>query len=344
MRRSLTSSDEEIEQTKRALKRLRPSDSPRNWSTRVHALSLWSDPSAPALGGECAKTLAIVFDTAKAADLYPGAPIYRVTRFGIMLDRADPKVEGFGDSHPDYTLSLLARLGVESDRRVLIRGKPYSVAQMVRGSVAEFSFENDLEWTAIAYALYLPPTRSWTNKYGEVCDFDRLCEFLCTLPPFGRSCYGTHVVQALAVLYGVDAQQGMLGERTRGLLEEKIRGVVERLQGVQRPNGSWDIDWCGPGDWGKGEASTSPDIVVTGHLLEFLAMVAEHVPVDESMVRHARRFLAERLLAETDANITTHYGTLAHCGVALKSWCPEAWDHVLAEEKGRVVEPGRSNK
>jgi len=73
-------------------------------------------------------------------------------------------------------------------------------------------------------------------------------------------------------------------------------------------------------------------------------VIAEYVPLDEPMVRRGRRFLAERLLAETDANVTTHYGALAHCGVALKSWCPEAWDQVLAEEKDRVVEPGRSNK
>jgi hypothetical protein len=62
------------------------------------------------------------------------------------------------------------------------------------------------------------------------------------------------------------------------------------------------------------------------------------------MVRRARRFLTERLLAETDANVATHYGTLAHCGVALKSWCPEAWDQVVAEEKDRVVEPRRTSK
>ncbi|MCR4412316.1 MAG: hypothetical protein NUV77_07805 [Thermoguttaceae bacterium] len=332
---------EETAQVRRALERLYPEDSLRSWSSRVHALSLWGQRAAPPCA-YCEKAMAVISDTDQAASVYPHERIYRATRFGIRLVGNAGGMAEFGDAHPDYTLAVLARLGFDSRHKILVHGTPYTIADMVRASCAEFLPDNELEWTAIAYALYLPPGTHWTNKYGESYDFDGLCDRLCRAPTTNQACYGTHAFQALAILCRVDAKHAILGEVSRRAAHDRILDAIQKLRDTQQSNGCWDLRWYGTDDWLKGEPTASPEMVVTGHMLEFLAWAPDSVPVDGSMIERACRFVVERLLAESDATIFSQYGTFAHCGAALRSWYPEAWRQARSGLKTRRGESKRS--
>jgi hypothetical protein len=166
-----------------ALKRLQPPQV-GDWAKDIHALRLWGNRalfSSPTWsGGELLDTL---LNSGRMENQYPAFHLYRVNRFGVAVKLSRTTGQVDGDPHRDKILSVLALLGIPASTRIEIDGVDYHIRDLLTASIADFSFEHELPWTAIAYALYLTPLQSWKNRFGTLHTFDELADSLCALNP-----------------------------------------------------------------------------------------------------------------------------------------------------------------
>src|SRR6185437_15422714 len=62
-------------------------------------------------------------------------------------------------------------------------GGTHAVRELLEDTLANFDRrERELEWTAEALALYLPPQREWSDKYGNRHTLDEVAEELLNRP------------------------------------------------------------------------------------------------------------------------------------------------------------------
>ncbi len=98
------------------------------------------------------------------------------------------------EKHRDQVLATLAELGGPLSRPLQIGKIETNVRAVLDDSIANFYIEQrELAWTAIAYSLYLPPSREWSNRYGERTTFNELAEKLLSSPLEKNSCGGLHM-------------------------------------------------------------------------------------------------------------------------------------------------------
>jgi len=223
-------------------------------------------------------------------------------------------------------------LGVESGRDVVVGGDRFTIADVVRGSLAEFRLDRELPWSLVAFALYLPPHAAWTNKHGQRYNVDQVCLTLCREQPGAGSCFGTHVPFALAVVLAADTRQPTLSPEAKHAAVEWLREAVRRVRQSALPGGGWNASWSH--ERSERNAHSSParaSTTVTGHTLEWLALLPRELSVEPILVDRGCAYLVEDILDAPLARIGDRYSAYTHAGAALRAWHPDAWEMVLAE-------------
>src|SRR5262249_25646829 len=78
--------------------------------------------------------------------------------------------------HAYQTLATLAEIGVAMGQRLILPAGTATVAALLRDLMANFQLRSvegiEPEWAAVALLLYLPPIRSWRNRWGETIDLE----------------------------------------------------------------------------------------------------------------------------------------------------------------------------
>lgn len=147
-------------------------------SGMLHMLLLSSDTGdlsvAPISGSEAFRLLT---NEAIATAAFGRSPFVR-TRNGIRYRLLGPVVgDGLdvGESHRDQCLGVFAGLGYSIDTPIVLDSGKLSFRDLLAESIANFSFEQDeLSWTAHAYATYVAPKREWTDRFGKTTTFSEL--------------------------------------------------------------------------------------------------------------------------------------------------------------------------
>ncbi len=264
---------------------------------RAHGLEgkLEGDPDS------CRTALNALLDDA-LGKRYFGAPPMVATRHGLRYSRVigDEDVKEY---HRDQLLAGLAELGVPLSHPLRIGESDFSVRAILDDSISNFyAQQRDLEWTAIAYVLYLPPRRQWANRFGERTTFDGLAELLLSTPPQSGSCGGLHIVYALSLFVRANQQIPILSKSMSARLSRHLRETVEGALETQQADGSWRVDWnlvdeTRPvGNYPYPPDSALGRLLATGHMAEwFLYLPAELR--DTERVRGALRLAGLWLLA-----------------------------------------------
>lgn len=145
------------------------------------------------------------------------------------------------EAHRDQLLAVLGEIGIPLDAPVTTDRGPKPLRGLLDDSVANFSLDQgEIEWTALAYALYLPPQRQWTDKFGTAFQFDQLArELMRRELGEQRACSGTHLLYSLAVLCRVDESEPVLSQDTRRELRRYLAAMSDRAAASQRIDGSW---------------------------------------------------------------------------------------------------------
>lgn len=280
---------------------------------RLHALALNTADCTDK--GFYERTLAILTDDREYREHGRRIPLlvdtphgagYR-TRFGRMADSPASPTESMleGMTHVDKVLSVLGELAVSLDYRVVTNtNTEYPLAAILEDSLQRFHAERELEFTLIAYCDYLNQ-RSWKNLRGETHTIDDAIGILLDRGPSRGPCLGTHRVYAIAKFCMRRRRTPeFAGEETRRRAEEYLREISRCLVASQYSDGSWAAGWYRP--MAPAEPVTSENDVtryknkirVTGHMLEWMAIVPPDLrPPDENLVR-AAKYLEGRLRSD----------------------------------------------
>ena len=236
--------------------------------------------------------------------------------------------------HHDHLLASLSEAGISRNQRVYAMGRRGATFDSIlQQALLDVRLdEKEVEWSAMAFALWLPPQKNWTTADGRAMSFDLLAKRL--IRGHGRFgvCSGTHRVYSLMLLARIDEMMRTSGDKkaAEGLLSDAVLvDVYDHLASVrdlisvsQFDDGSW------PGNWYDGaEAVDFPTdeepykkVIATGHHLEWLAIAPESLHPPREQIRKAAKWIIQATLEQSDESLRKRYTFYSHVGNALALW------------------------
>jgi hypothetical protein len=214
--------------------------------------------------------------------------------------------------------------------------------------MARFSLLQELEFSASAFARWLPPTRAWENRFGERFTFDDLVRALVAQPLGKGSCQGCHVPYALTcILLATQEYPDLISSASRSALEGRLREMSRCLEANELPRGGWDKRW-------SGQYVDSPEnvffelkphfdeISATGHHLEWIALVPPSLRPEPRVVERAARALVAGVTGLSDEDLAKPKGylPLTHAARALCLSRGHDWAFPLWQQLQGGPEPG----
>lgn len=274
---------------------------------------------------EIAAVVATLTDT-RALERRFGEPASLVkTPSGVryLASRGDPRFPASSYLlHAYQMLATFAEIGLSTETPLTVADTKYSIADLVADCTANLQLREvsglEPEWAATALALYLPPAKSWRNRWGERLGFDSLANFLLQRPLEKYSCYGTHMHLALAVLAQAHEKFPILSQGAIRGIGEKYRAMNRTLERTQRPDGSWDGNWMGEGST-RIEEPWVP-VQITGHVMECQSLLPPSWQVGAASFRKAIAYLADAIIEADSSRIRTDYCPFSHAGRAVLGW------------------------
>lgn len=275
--------------------------------TLTHALHLFGrDVEVAGRDGEPVKVLDLLLDSDRGFE-YFGTRHLVSTRYGarfpvhvqLLLGTSQTGAE----SHQGQALSVLGEMGVPLDSPIRLPGGGAGTLRLVLDDlIANFTLEGEIYWDAASIGLYVPPARSWTDKFGRRFTFDELAQELLSRDPGDSSCAGTHRLSTLVLLLRTDAATPIFSDRVRDEVRGHLGLVARVLAECQASDGSWDLDWHanlpGAKHGHKEPGGAWSKIITTGHHLEWMMLLGPDLrPRDEVFARGAQ-WLMPTLLRE----------------------------------------------
>jgi hypothetical protein len=330
----------------RVSRQIRPFDRQHNMLSlclhvlRVHGLSArFAEGDLPS-----SEAILELLTSEEASRKYFGHPAMIRTRSGVRYPTAGVVMAPSSgwESHRDQVLAAFGELGIPLTQPLRFPDATLSVRDVLQDSLANYQADQgELMWTGLAYALYLPPSRSWLNRFGERTTFDDLASELLARPLNRSPCAGTHLIYTLTVLGRADQQEPVLTGAVRERLWQRLRQARDAALATQEPDGSWPLDWNRALLADTEQKQQAPDItdpdsrlLTTGHLAEWLLYLPEELAVPESCLRQAGWWLYERLRVASPDQVRDNFCPYAHAArVLLLTSTPEGPSHASAEGK-----------
>lgn len=255
-----------------------------------------------------------------------GSPTLIQTRHGvrsaIIVD--DPRAR---EHHRDQLLAVMAKLGSPLATPLRVQNEDFTLKDLLTDSIANYTVNQiEIEWTALAYALYLPPQRSWTNKFGETFSFDDLAERVLSRNLGSASCCGSHVVWAMIAMVQVDTARGpILSKENCKRLKVRIEQCVASALETQNDDGSWGADWSrgesmpeSPQQFAMDADSLSNRLVATSHIPQWMLTLPPGVRLPDRNLHLAGEWLLRVLDGVSDeAFARDHYCPVSHAAALL---------------------------
>jgi hypothetical protein len=253
--------------------------------------------------------------------------------FVIRSDRPFPRRRGDRfdqEHHRDQFLHLLSMCGVPLDATLAVDQDQYQVRDLLDNSLRESRTTGELAWSVSAFACYLQPGQTWSNKFGEPMSLADLVESM--LSKTEGACGGTH--QMFAISRILARPELKTDERLASVwprLEHRVSIAVQRLQARQNPGGDFEI----PASLRarlleRGVTPVRMGVYYTGHCLEWLVLALPKDQLSEPWVLRAVEYLVEATAMDfVDAASTPslredeeryQYGFQTHANSAMSLW------------------------
>ena len=202
-----------------------------------------------------------------------------------------------GESHRDAVLATFAALKLSLNTPIILKSENLSLADLLSESIANFWIgQEELTWTATAYATYLPPRTKWVNRYREQTSFSQLTRTLLDADLRNQSCAGTHTFEALAKIHEADHKTPILTQEIRHELNAFLLSKLTQITTRQEKNGTWNWNWCEEHNR-KAPSTFRERILVTGHLLEAILSVDPSLHPPPATLNAAAQWLREALVS-----------------------------------------------
>lgn len=223
------------------------------------------------------------------------------TEHGIRFPTASWGGTRGDEVHRDQCLASLGEFGVPLSHRIVIGGDLFTLRDVLRDSILNFHLgQEELAWTALAYALYLP-VNEWRNRYGQRYCFDDLVRELVRRRFAGASCGGTHRLFALTMLACADDEVPILSAEVRTELRAYLGHSVNLVVRTQEPDGCWSIHWNRAMEQPLQMTETSAEdtlqsrLLITGHLAEWMPYLPSTLQIPDAVRERAVWWLRDHL-------------------------------------------------
>jgi hypothetical protein len=257
------------------------------------------------------------------AKLYFGGDVPLIsTRDGVRCEvvvRRDSARLDSREAHSGQLLAVLAESGISLSTPLTTAMGQFQVRDILNDLSANFTLrQSELEWTAVAFALYLPPQRQWTDKFGAHISFDDLAEALLSAPMDGPgvACQGTHVLHALTVMYLADIRKPIFSATKRAAVHDRLAHSASAAVSLQAASGEWaPAGQSAPDDARAIESSvlTRRCVTLTGHNLEWMTLLPDSMAPPEAVVQHAMHWIKDELDSAKLSEIKEAYCPYSHC-------------------------------
>jgi len=225
--------------------------------------------------------------------------------------------------HHDHLLACLSEAGISLNEPVHTPGQTRTMNDLLQLSLRDLQLdERETEWSALAYALWLPPRNAWRNREGRHLCFDLLAERLIRGKQTTGVCLGTHRIYTLVVLLRLDEEHQVLSETTRTAIREHLLKVREELLGSQYPDGHWESNWPtgSAADLSKSHDELYKQVIGTGHHLEWLALAPREFQLPDDRLSKAIQWVTKTTIEQPQEKLLERYTFFSHVGGALALW------------------------
>lgn len=229
--------------------------------------------------------------------------------------------------HHDHWLASLTEAGVPLEHPVFGPGRTnHTLADVLAEAVRDFELdEREAEWTAMAFGLWLPPTREWIGDRGRRFDFDMVAERLARGDCYSGVCAGTHRVYSLMLLVRLDDEFDILSDAGRATAWRYLGHTRDMIVDAQWDDGRWATNWPAGADakLNKPDEPTYKQVIATGHHLEWLSIAPVELHPPAESIAKAMHWIIETTKARTDEEVAGHYTFYSHVGAAVANWRSE---------------------
>ena len=225
--------------------------------------------------------------------------------------------------HHDHWLACLTEAGVGLHEPVYTPGRQREIADVLQEALRDFHLdEGEVEWSAMAFGLWIAPQKSWTTRQGRTLSFDILADRLMRGHKRFGVCSGTHRLYSLVVLVRLDDDHDILSDETRARIMNHLTSVRDLIAVCQFEDGHW------PSNWSEGAESLSKPIddelykkvIATGHHLEWMAIAPAELHVSREQIRKAAGWVIKTTKEQSASDIAGRYTFFSHVGNALALW------------------------
>ncbi len=226
--------------------------------------------------------------------------------------------------HHDHWLASLTEAGVSLEERVFLPGRPNAdINDVLQQSLKDFNLdEREVEWSAMAFGLWLPPVKSWTTSDGRQLSFDSIANRLIRGHQRFGVCSGTHRVYSLMLLLRIDEEYSILSDSVRKNIYGHLENVRDLMIKTQYEDGHWPSNWSygyAPEENPK-EDEDYKKVIATGHHLEWLAIAPKELHPPHEQILKASRWLIKNCEEKDMDYIQSKYTFYSHVGNALALW------------------------
>ncbi len=316
-----------FEQLAAVLRKIRPTFERKKLKSNhvEHALRMWGvdatfrDPHA--LSGR--EMLEYLTDQRRVRESWGDGvePMLTDGPVGVVVNWGSERGRSY---HHDHLLACVTEAGVSLEQPVVTAsGAVRTFADVLEQALYDFRYdERETEWSTLAFALWLPPTRQWKAPDGRRLSFDLLAERLLRGDLLRGVCAGTHRVYSLLVLLRLDDQWDLLSDRVRQRVERRLARVRDLLVASQREDGRWPFNWPDGADADKSEQKyeTYEDVIATGHHLEWLALAPPELQPPRERIVRAAQWVVQQAARVTPSDLKRQYTFYTHVGNALALW------------------------
>ena len=256
----------------------------------------------------------------------------------ILMDRPEGVAIRWGSVkgasvHHDHWLACLTEAGVPLNHRVYTPARTdRTIHDTVQEALRDMRLDEvETEWTTMAFAYWLPPTKSWRQNDGREVTFDMLARRLIRGHKRFGVCAGTHRVYSMMSLIRLDDEFDILSDDVRDEVWAYLENVRDLIKVLQFEDGMW------PGNWQAGKSAVTDPIaepvykkvIATGHHLEWLAIAPKELHPPKEQILKAADWIIDNVTSKTEEEIRGSYTFYSHVGNALALWrstrAPDAW-------------------
>jgi hypothetical protein len=251
---------------------------------------------------------------ARRLGVYPNINIRR-SEYGVAVEVGT--VPG-SIGHVDQYLKVAGDLGLSSGTQLeLGDGETATISDVLRDSLAQFQIDQELDFTAASYAMWLPPHRSWHDRFGVEHSLEEVVGALLRRPVGSGACFGTHLPYALVQLYRSNEECYLFSRSLAGRIATTLSRVSRLLERHQSREGAWYAQWQESASADETEPAAFQAIAATGHHLEWISYAPPPLRPGEETIRRAARFLAESIPLNSVTTISRSYPRFSHAARAL---------------------------